>query len=274
MGNPYAIPLAALEGTQNNLRYIGQDIANQNRSTAQFGLAKAKMGYEAEAAKTNMAYKNKQLEILKAKNPIMPLREIINIAFGTDAATKLNTALGDKADMDVSAFDAINTISKLKSSATSGQPKEGTTRKIQQGDQIITQEYRNGAWSQIGKGPKFKSGSEEGGFTLGPGQTRYSKSGKVVAKGPEKDTALSEDKIRKRLSQLDTVKRRMETSGGYDPVVFTMLAQNNPELAKKIQQNPKDAMKHIDDEIKFLESKLPGGGTSGTGAPSWKDYLK
>lgn len=136
-GNPYSIPLRALEGTQNTLRYIGKDISEGERRRGQLGLGLAQSEYKKAAAESKMAMderelgmKEEQLQILKDKNPVMTIGEIIDFGWtpGSDHNTKLKAAMGDKLDMKVNAMDAINAFSRLKGATKPlpyGQTKEG-----------------------------------------------------------------------------------------------------------------------------------------------------
>lgn len=97
----------------------------------------------------------------------------------------------------------------------------------------------------------FKDGNLIKGSGKGKTKTETGSAGKTET---EKENA-----IRKELTRLEGIKRQSEKTGGVSDVMFAMIAESNPDLAKKMQQNPEDAFIELDNYMESLKEQLPEG---------------
>jgi len=63
--------------------------------------------------------------------------------------------------------------------------------------------------------------------------------------------------IRKELARMEKMKLQITKTGGMNELIFSMIAQSNPEMADKIAQNPQNATAEIDAYMDSLRAELP-----------------
>lgn len=71
------------------------------------------------------------------------------------------------------------------------------------------------------------------------------------------DKEMTPAEVRKELARMSTVKNKLLKTGGMDDVIFALIAKSDPEMAKRMQQNPDDATKEIDAYMNLLKDLLP-----------------
>ena len=63
--------------------------------------------------------------------------------------------------------------------------------------------------------------------------------------------------IRKELARMEKMKLQITKTGGMNELIFSMIAQSNPEMADKIADNPENATAEIDAYMDSLRAELP-----------------